>query len=180
MRRFVKIPVVSAMVITACCLASGLACAEAQQSLAASLKVSVFPAQDQSAEQQSSDERICYDWAVKNTGSDPLAPPKKEQAQEQQPAQQQASRRGGGALRGAAAGAVVGEIANDDASQGAAVGAALGVIGSRRKAKAAEQTAQAETKQAAEITAAASEEQVKNFKNGFAACLEGKKYTVKY
>ena len=131
--------------------------------------------------QQASDEKTCYDWAVQNTGIDPLAAPKNEETQ--QPAVQQTSRRGGGAggaVRGAAAGAVIGEIANDDASQGAAVGAALGVVGGRRQARAAEQTAQAEAKETAEKTAAASEEQVKKFNNGFAACLEGKKYTVKY
>jgi uncharacterized membrane protein len=181
MSKFVKLSMLTAVVMAAGCLAPGLACAEAQQSLAASLKVSVFPAQQQTAEQQASDEKLCYDWAVQNTGADPLAPPKKEEAQAQQPAQQQTSRRGaGGAVKGAAVGAVIGEVANDDASQGAAVGAAVGVIGARRKAKGAEQAAQAEAKQTAEKTAAASEEQVKNFKNGFAACLEGKKYTVKY
>lgn len=180
MIRFVKVPVVAAVLMAAGCLAPVLAHAEAQQSLAASLKVSVFPAQQQTAEQQASDEKTCYDWAVQNTGIDPLAAPKNEEVQ--QPAEQQTSRRGGagGAVRGAAAGAVIGEIANDDASQGAAVGAALGVVGGRRQARAAEQTAQAEAKETAEKTAAASEEQVKIFKNGFAACLEGKKYSVKY
>lgn len=180
---------VSAVVMATGCLVPGLANAQAQQSLAASLKVSVFPAQEQTAEQQSADEKLCYDWAVNNTGIDPLAAPDNEaaqaQAQAQQPAEQQTSRRGaGGAVRGAAAGAVIGEIANDDASQGAAVGAAVGVVGARRKAKGAEQAAQAEAKQTAEKTAektaAANEEQMKNFNNGFAACLEGKKYTVKY
>jgi hypothetical protein len=181
MNRFVKVSMVSAMVMATGCLAPGLAYAEAQQSLAASLKVSVFPAQQQTTEQQASDEKTCYDWAVQNTGIDPLAAPKNEEAQ--QPAEQKTSRRGGGAggaVRGAAAGAVIGEIANDDASQGAAVGAALGVIGGRRQARGAEQAAQAEAKQTAEKTAAASEEQVKTFNNGFAACLESKKYTVKY
>jgi len=172
---------VSAVVMATGCLVPGLANAQAQQSLAASLKVSVYPAQEQTAEQQSADEKLCYDWAVNNTGIDPLAAPDNEAAQAPQPAEQQTSRRGaGGAVRGAAAGAVIGEIANDDASQGAAVGAAVGVVGARRKAKGAEQAAQVEAKQTAEKTAAASEEQMKNFNNGFAACLEGKKYTVKY
>jgi len=108
--------------------------------------------------QQASDEKTCYDWAVQNTGIDPLAAPKNEEVQ--QPAEQQTSPRGG--------------------AGGAVRGAALGVIGGRRQARAAEQTAQAEAKETAEKTAAASEEQVKFFKNGFAACLEGKKYSVKY
>lgn len=181
MGRSVKVSVIPAVVMVAGCLVYGLAYAEEQQSLAASLKVSVFPAQEQTADQQSEDERLCYDWAVKNTGIDPLAAPKSEEVNAQQPAEQQTSRRGaGGAVRGAAAGAVIGEIANDDASQGAAVGAAVGVVGSRRKARGAEQTAQAEAKQAAEKATATSTEQVNNFNNGFAACLEGKKYTVKY
>lgn len=181
MSRFVKGSVHSAVVMVAVCLASAPVFAESQQSLAASLKISVFPAQQQSAEQQSEDEKFCYDWAVKNTGIDPLSAPKKDTAQGQQPAEQQASRRGaGGAIRGAAAGAVIGEIASDDASHGAAVGAAAGVIGARRKAMGAEQAAKAEAKQTEEKSVAASEEQARSFNNGFAACLEGKRYTVKY
>ena len=108
---------------------------------------------------------------------------KKEQAQESPPAEPNSSRRGAGArgaLRGAAGGALVGEIVDDDASKGAAIGATVGAIGARRNARKAEKAEQASAEQAAEKTAAASEQQMGNFKKGFAACLEGKDYTVKY
>src|SRR4051794_18839580 len=90
-----------------------------QKTLAATMGVSAFPKAGQVAETQSKDEAACYDWAVKNTGTDPyaLAKQSEQQAQQAAAAQQQVAQAGKGAgakgaVKGAAAGAVVGEIAN--------------------------------------------------------------------
>lgn len=159
----------------------------AQKSLAATLGVYVFPSAGQAASQQSKDEGECYQWAVNNTGSDPFEVQKQEAAAQQQAKQKEAqvaeAGKGAGAkgaVRGAAAGALIGEIASDDAGEGAAYGAAAGVIAGRRKAKheqqAATQQVQAQTQQAVQ----ADEAKIAGFKKAFSACLEGKKYTVKY
>lgn len=159
----------------------------AQKSLASTLDVYVFPSGGQSASQQSQDEGACYQWAVSNTGSDPFEVQKQEAAAQQQAQQKEQQVAGAGkgagakgAVRGAAAGALIGEIASDDAGEGAAYGAAAGVVAGRRKAKheqqAASQQVKAETQQAVE----ADEAKIAGFKKAFSACLEGKKYTVKY
>ena len=61
------------VVIIACAAVSLAQTQPAQQkSLAATMNVYVFPTKGQTAEQQSTDEASCYNWAVQNTGSDPL------------------------------------------------------------------------------------------------------------
>lgn len=160
---------------------------QAQQSLAATLGIQVFPSAGQEAAQQSQDEAACYDWAVGNTGSDPFQLQQQQAADVQQAeaAQQQASQAGKGsgargAVRGAAAGAVVGEIANDDAGKGAAYGAAAGVVAGRRKGRQAEQQAQQQVQAQSQQTQQASQAQMDNFKKGFSACMEGKQYIAKF
>ena len=157
------------------------------QTLASTMDVYVFPAEDQESAQQSQDEAACYEWAVGSTGTDPFALAKQEDANQQQAqAEQQAAKQTGqgsgarGAVRGAAAGALIGEIANDDASKGAAYGAAAGAIRGRRKGAQAQQQAQAQAAGQAEQREEASEEQLVNFKNAFSVCLEAKDYMVKY
>jgi hypothetical protein len=170
-------------------LASTAICAQSggQQSLAANLGVQVFPAAGQDAAQQSQDEAACYQWAVDNTGSDPFQVQQQQSADAQQAAaaQQQAAQAGAGsgargALRGAAAGAVIGEIASDDAGKGAAYGAAAGVVAGRHRGREAEQQAQQQVQQQSQGQAQATEAQMKAFRNGFSACLEGKKYIAKF
>ena len=159
----------------------------AQQSLASTIEVYVFPRAGQDASQQSQDEAECYDWAVNNTGNDPFNLAKQdqaaaEQAQAQQAAAAQSTQGAGarGALGGAAIGAVVGEIADDDAGKGAAWGAAIGGISHRRRhRKQAEQSSQqAEAHYQAQVQASA--EDLDNFKKAFSVCLEAKDYLVKY
>ena len=77
----------------------------------------------------------------------------------------------GTSARGAAAGAAVGAITGS-AGKGAAIGATLGAFGGARRRGAAQAGAeqQAQQQQAAMIN---------SFKKAFAACLEGKGYTVK-
>jgi hypothetical protein len=125
---------------------------------AASADVFVYPQKGQSAEQQQRDENECYQWAKANSGVDPGAPA----------AGPDRGRRLGGALggaaRGAAGGALIGAIAGD-AGKGAAIGAALGGIGGRRGAMAGEQSDRARA--------------ADSYDRAFAACMEGRGYTVK-
>ena len=144
-----------------------------QKSLAATLNVYAFPSDGQSSSQQSKDEGDCYNWAVQNTGSDPF------QAQQQQTAQATSGSGAKGAVGGAAAGAVVGAIAGD-AGKGAAIGAGAGLIAGRSKAKGAQQATAQQSSQQIQAANQASAQQTAAFKKAFSACLEGKKYTVKY
>lgn len=165
------------------------------KSVASSLGVYVFPAANQAAEQQATDEAACYQWAAGQTGTDPQAVAQQQAANQQQAqADQQAAQQAGksatqgagvrGAARGAAAGAIVGEIANDDAGEGAAWGAAAGAVHGRRQAKRSQAQTQAEAQSQATAQAeqrqAATEEQLAGFKKAFGACLEGKQYSVKF
>jgi len=158
-----------------------------QKSLAATLETYVFPTEGQTPEQQSTDEAVCYNWAVENTGTDPFALQKQAQQIEQQSqqAQQQiaASGQGAGAkgaVGGAAMGALIGEIASDDAGKGAAYGAAAGAVVSRRKTRKAKGAASQDVQQQSQQAQQATAQQVENFKKAFSVCLEGKKYLVKF
>jgi len=155
--------------------------------LAASMKMTVFPAKGQDAVAQSKDEAECYTWSKQQTGYDPATPPPAAVAQKAAPPPAAPTgARAKGAVRGAAAGAVVGEIANNDADKGAATGAAVGVVagGARNRQAKREQEAQVNAaNQQAQATAdqhnAANAEALANFKKGMGACLEGKGYVVK-
>jgi hypothetical protein len=157
------------------------------KTLAATMNVYAFPNAGQTAEQQSQDESACYQWAVQNTGADPFELSKQAEQQKQQAAaNQQAAAQAGqgararGAVAGAATGALIGEIADDDAGKGAAYGAAAGAMaGGHRKRqgpKAGRLPGAAQDQQAQAAMAG----QMDNFKKAFSACMESKKYMVKY
>jgi hypothetical protein len=134
-------------------------------------KMYVFPAKGQSQNQQKKDEFECYQWAVEQSGIDPLNLPKVE-------APVQSGPTGGavkGAAKGAAAGAAIGAIAGD-AGKGAAIGATAGAMGGRRAGK----QGQAQANQQAQAQAAGNEQAMKDsFKKAFSVCIEGKGYTIK-
>jgi hypothetical protein len=130
-----------------------------------------FPSNGQSQQQQKADEFLCYQWALEQTGIDPLNLPKKEVVQETGPTGGSI----GGAARGAAAGAAIGAIAGD-AGEGAAIGAVVGGLRGRRAGQAAQQ----QRNQQSQAQADAAEKQLKDqFKKAFSACMEGKGYTIK-
>jgi hypothetical protein len=158
----------------------------------------VYPAKNQTAQQQQKDTGECAAWAKQTTGIDPVvlastpttvaAPPPPPPAQTQ-PAGP-SGERARGAARGAAAGAVIGEVANNDADEGAAVGAAAGVVaaGSRERRErregeqhaAQQQQQQAEQQKAAQQQAEAKkQEQLSTYNRANAACLEGRGYVLK-
>ena len=125
-----------------------------QDAAASLLKVYVFPANNQTPDQQAKDSNDCYAWAKQQTGVDPTNPTV--------PAKQDTSQAGkGGAVKGAAKGAV------------APTAGAIGGVAGKKQAK--QQAAQ----QAQQQQQAAVNQQIDSFKKAYTACMEGKKYTVK-
>jgi hypothetical protein len=156
------------------------------KTLAATLKVYAFPGNGQAPAQQSKDETECYNWAVKETGTDPFHVASQAAQQQQQAAQQaqnaQQSTSGSavkGAVGGAAGGAVIGAIAGD-AGKGALIGAGVGAVGNRVRAQSQANKASEQAAQQSQAVGKTSTAQMNDFKKAFSACLEAKKYTVKY
>jgi hypothetical protein len=177
---------VAAMIVLSSAQAqSSIAPPTGQKSLAATLNVYAFPGGGQTSTQQAQDETECYNWAEKETGNDPFqldrqaAAQQQQAAAQQQQAQQAASGAGlKGALGGAAGGAALGAIAGN-AGKGAAIGAGVGAVANSARGQSNAQKAQQQAQQshaAAKMTTA----QITDFKKAFSACLEAKKYTVKF
>lgn len=132
----------------------------------------IFPNGDQTPEKQEEDKFACYGWAKGETGFDPMEVPTATET----PPQQQAAQ--GGVGRGAVRGAAVGQIVGGDSDstwKGAAAGAAIGGM-RRNDQKRKEQQAQQQWEQEqAQIYA----EKRNRYNRAYAACLEGKNYTVR-
>ena len=162
--------------------------AHAQESISQTMKIYVFPKQGQDAQQQSIDEAECYTGAVDASGTDPfeLAAQAQQAAAQSQQAAAQASQVGkgsgaGGAVGGAAVGAVGGGISNSgSAGKGAAIGAVTGGLVARRQGKKAKAQAEAQVAQQTEQMQQATAQQMTNFKNAFAACIEAREYIARF
>jgi len=128
----------------------------------------IFPNADQAPEQQEQDKFACYSWAKDQSDFDPMAPP----TATEPPPQQQARR--GGLLGGAARGAVIGGIAGD-AGKGAAAGAAIGGMRRQDQKRKEQQQRQQWEQEQQRIYA----EKRNRYNRAYAACLEGKNYTVR-
>ena len=132
----------------------------------------IFPNVDQTADQQEQDKFACYSWAKDQAGFDPMAPP----TVTEPPPQEQASK--GGVRRGLVRGAAIGQIAGGDSDstrRGAAAGAAIGGMrrqDQKRKEEAARQQWEQEQQQIYT-------ENRSRYNRAYAACLEGKDYTVR-
>lgn len=131
----------------------------------------VFPAGNQSDEQMTKDENDCYQWAVKQSGVDPLNPTQVQAAQVDTGPDGSAVR---GAARGALAGVAIGAIAGD-AGMGAAIGATAGGLGGHRAGRMEKSQQQQANNQAAAQTEV---NMTNSFKKAYSVCLEGKGYTV--
>ena len=132
----------------------------------------IFPNDDQTAEQQEADKYTCYSWAKGETDFDPMALPTATEPPPQQSAKQ------GGLARGAVRGAAVGQLIGGDSSStksGAAAGAAVGGM-RRNDQKRKEQQAQAQWEQQQQQIYA---DNRNRYNRAYAACLEGKNYTVR-
>jgi len=146
----------------------------------AAAQMIIYPAKGQSAQQQQKDEGECYTWAKGQTGYDPaqatvpVAPP---------PPQQQSTK--GTVVKGAAVGALggaaIGAIAGNT-GKGAAIGAVGGtVVGGvrRHRQEEANQQANAQYQQQVAQQQQNASQQQQNFQRAYAACFEGRGYTVK-
>ena len=154
------------------------------QTLAATLKVYAFPGAGQAPAQQSVDETECYNWAVKETGSDPFhianEAAQQQAAQQQQQAQQSTSGAAiKGAAGGAAGGALIGAIAGN-AGKGAAIGAGVGAVTNHARAQSQAQRAGQQAAQQSQAASKTSTARMTEFKKAFSACLEAKHYTVRF
>jgi hypothetical protein len=157
-----------------------------QKSLAATMNVYVFPTKGQTSEQQNTDEASCYQWAEKNTGTDPFklqqqSTAQKQQAQQDAAAASMAGTGAGavGAVRGAAAGTLIGAIAGDTGA-GALYGAAAGLLIGHRRHRIEQEQAEAQVQQSSAQAQQATAQEMSNFKKAFSVCLEAKNYMVKY
>ncbi len=153
----------------------------------------IYPSKGQSAAQQDKDDAECQAWAKRQPGTQPAQPPPPPAPPPPPPGAPppgsgaQSLVRGG--ARGAALGAVGGAIAGD-AGKGAAAGAAMGgMMGGMKHMdqKRAAYNAQAQYNEQVAQQQAAYQRQVSQanaqvdeaYKRAFAACLEGRGYTVK-
>lgn len=129
----------------------------------------VYPAKGQSNDQMEKDKYECYQWAKNQSGFDPMKAPTGTM-----PPPQQTGGRVKGAAVGALGGAAIGAIAGD-AGKGAAIGAVSGgVIGGVRQRR----TNQAQ-QNAANQEAQSLDQQRSAYNKAWAACMEGRGYTVK-
>jgi hypothetical protein len=146
------------------------------QGVSASLGLVTYPSGGQAADQQAKDEGECFSWARQSTGvdpADPLAGVGAQPAPQGGPSSGAAA--GAGAVGGAARGAIFAELADEDSGEWAAAGAVAGMARGARRAKQAEaqQHAQAQAQ-----TEAQKAERLGLFKKGYAACMQGRNYTV--
>jgi YMGG-like Gly-zipper len=128
-----------------------------------------YPAKNQSAQQQQRDDGECYSWAKSSTGIDPAT------AAAAPPAPTGPAVGGGervqGAARGAAGGAVIGAVAGD-AGKGAAIGAVTGTVVGGHRARQNRRAQQADAQ-------AQSQGAVDTYNRAYAACMEGRGYTIR-
>lgn len=133
--------------------------------------VFVYPNKGQSTEQTDQDKYACYQWARQQSGYDPMAAAGAGAAPPPAAAQGGAVR---GAARGAVGGAAIGAIAGDT-GKGAAIGAATGgLFGGMRQRE-----ANAQQHQQAQQQSAAAAGRADTYNRAYAACLEGRGYTVR-
>jgi predicted lipid-binding transport protein (Tim44 family) len=138
----------------------------------------VYPAKGQSSDQTEKDKFECYSWAKGQTGFDPMAMPTATRPAPQSSGASTA----GGAVKGGAGGALgglaIGAIAGN-AKRGAAIGAASGALfGGARSHNQKKQDEQAQQQWANE-QASNYARQRSEYNRAYAACLEGKGYSVK-
>ena len=136
----------------------------------------IYPKKGQSQEQQEQDKFQCYTWAKEQSGFDPMAPPTASTPPPQAEAKKGGVGRGavGGALLGVAVGAIAG-----DAGKGAAIGAVSGgVVGGVRRNDQVNKEKQNEQQWAQKESAQYAQGR-NGYNRAFAACMEGRDYTVK-
>lgn len=139
---------------------------------ASSQDVFIYPQKGQSAEQQDKDKYECYGWARDNSGFDPMAAPTTTSAR---PRTEEKSH---GALKGAAIGAVGGKVFGSSKKTTRTAAAAGGLLGGVRQhqhnTREQQKVDDWERREASKYS-----NNRNNYNRAYAACLEGRGYTVK-
>jgi hypothetical protein len=145
-------------------VAAALAAALLAVGQAQAAKPIVYPAKGQSQNQQAQDDGQCYGWARSSTGIDPAA------VAGAPPPPSGPATGGGERAKGAVGGALIGGAI--DGSHGAGVGAVVGVVagGARARQKQKSQQASAQSQQQGAMD---------TFYRAYAACMEGRGYTIR-
>lgn len=144
------------------------------QSLAGSVDLFVYPANDQSKSQQEQDDYQCFAFAKDQTNFDPMNARESTQVVANNPGMDGSGARG--AFRGAARGALLGEIIDDDAGKGAAIGGAIGMMRARGRSRQNAQQAAASKNYENQSNF---KHQQNNFKKAMSICLEARGYSVR-
>ena len=152
------------MLIAALCM-SALASSVAAQGLY------IFPAGDQTPEQQAEDEHACHGFAQNETGVDPDNLPAVPAAPAETAGTAKTAVVGSGL--GAVGGGIIGMIAGSTAT-GALIGAGAGAVAGAVKGNKETEAAEAEQQAAIDANQAAVDE----YNRAFAACMTGKNYGV--
>jgi hypothetical protein len=139
----------------------------------------VYPQKGQSPQQQEKDQFECYGWAKGQSGFDPMAPPTTRTGPPKREGGSVAGGAAGGAVAGAAVGTVAGAIRGKQVGKSAAVGAGTGGLmggmgAAGRNAKDEQNLRDWEQREATTYMRHRSE-----YNRAYAACLEGRGYTVK-
>jgi len=137
----------------------------------------VYPQKGQTKEQQDTDSGACQIWARDQSGFDPLNPTAGVPS-----AAPAAPVTEGGAVRGAARGAALGAIGGaigGNAGKGAAIGAGVGGAGGAMRRSSAQRQATEQQRHAEQQRQSTISAKRANFNRAFAACMEGRGYTVK-
>lgn len=150
-----------------CLWASGI---QAQQELM------IYPNKKQSKETMEKDKFECYSWAKKQSGFDPMAP---RTAATPPPAkEEEVGGAGKGAVGGALLGAGIGYLTGNTA-RGAAIGGVSGAaVGGMRRSEQKQREEQRQ-KQWEQQKAQQYSQGRNNYNRAYAACLEGRGYTVR-
>ena len=153
------------IVALAACITLGSA---ALMTLAADMYI--YPSKGQNQKQQNKDQYACHQWAVKQTGVDPVQLAEKM-------SQPETYQKRGGAIKGAAGGAAVGAVGGaigGDAGKGAAIGAgAGGLLGHMRARRSMKEQQEAYNQAHSEMN-----KQLQQYDKAYTTCLRGKGYTV--
>jgi len=144
----------------------------------------VYPASDQTEEQQSEDRFHCHLWARDATGFDPMTMVENgepELVRVPVPENPKAGATGKGLLGGAIAGAAIGAADNDNAGRGAAIGAIIGtILGSIVEHDGERESIEQARTHAGEVYSDRRELAIgkANYRRALSACLEGRGYRV--
>ncbi len=137
---------------------------------AAHADLHVYPTQGQSQAQQNRDRWECHQWAIRQTGIDPIAMAE----QELKPTSGQGESVAQGVRRGLFHGLIAGAIRGGDFARTTPMGAGIGaLIALRRHRKAMEKQHQEYMKAYNERAS-----KLKTYDRAFSACLKGRGYSV--